>query len=197
MTEPGDQRRATAAARAAQLATTHGLDGISLGALAGDLDMSKSGLAGLFGSKEGLQVAAVDSAADLFHRKVLDIGGEPGVDRLRNLLLGWIDYFNEFEGGCFLMTAAPAYAGRAGPVGTAVDRVLRASVQELRNEIRLAQRLGEIDPEADVTDISFELHAYVSEANVTRQLFDDPKHRARAEAAIDRALARLRPVDEG
>ncbi|MFD6106705.1 TetR/AcrR family transcriptional regulator, partial [Nocardia salmonicida] len=62
LTEPSDQRlakgaraRATIARRAAELASVEGLDGLSIGRLAIDLGISKSGIATLFGTKEALQ----------------------------------------------------------------------------------------------------------------------------------------------
>ena len=56
---------------AAKLATTRGLDGLSIGDLAAEVGMSKSGLYAHFKSKEDLELATIETAADIFDREVL------------------------------------------------------------------------------------------------------------------------------
>lgn len=195
MTEPGDRRRAAVARRAADLATVVGLEGLSIGGLASDLGMSKSGVAGLFGSKEGLQVAAAESAEALAEDRVLGVGGEHGVERLRNLLHAWLDYLDEFPGGCFFLASAPEFADRPGPVRDALRDGTRAMRDALRDEIALAQRLGELDPEADPVQISFELFAMITAANHVQRTFHDPAAAGRARTGIEGVLARYATPD--
>ena len=52
--------------RAVNLASVEGLEGLTVGRLAEDLKMSKSGLFAHFGSKEGLQLATVEAARQMF-----------------------------------------------------------------------------------------------------------------------------------
>src|SRR5262249_39705818 len=56
---------------AAKLATTKGLDGLSIGDLAAEVGMSKSGLYAHFKSKEDLELATIEMAATIFDREVL------------------------------------------------------------------------------------------------------------------------------
>src|SRR5438270_345647 len=64
--------RAETLEAAVQLASVVGLEGLTIGRLAGELEMSKSGLIGRFGSKQNLQLAALDEAAEIFRRTVYE-----------------------------------------------------------------------------------------------------------------------------
>ena len=55
----GEATREAILDRAVDLASTDGLEGLTIGRLAAELEMSKSGLFGHFGSKEGLQLATI------------------------------------------------------------------------------------------------------------------------------------------
>src|SRR5262245_52259705 len=80
----GEESRAAILLAAAQLATTRGLQGLSIGELAAHLGMSKSGLYAHFKSKEELELATIDTAALIFDREVLHSvrAAPPGARRL-------------------------------------------------------------------------------------------------------------------
>ena len=67
----GERTRSTVLDRAIQLSSTVGLDGLSLGNLARDVGMSKSGLFAHFASKEQLQIDVIHRAAGRFVRTVI------------------------------------------------------------------------------------------------------------------------------
>src|SRR5882672_7026284 len=122
VTEAGAERRRVILARAADLATVEGLDGVTLGRLAQEVRMSKSGVQGLFGTKEELQLAIVATAAQIFRDHVFKKAesADDGLPRLRELFHAWIDYLDTFEGGCFFVATANEFAARPGPVRTAL-----------------------------------------------------------------------------
>jgi len=68
----GRQTREQILAHALSEASRFGLEGLSIGALARDLNMSKSGLFAHFGSKEGLQISVLRRAADLYVERVVE-----------------------------------------------------------------------------------------------------------------------------
>src|SRR5689334_1650730 len=76
----GEESRRTILAAAANLATTRGLEGLSIGELAEHIGMSKSGLYAHFKSKEELELATIETAAEIFDRDVLApaTSGSPG-----------------------------------------------------------------------------------------------------------------------
>ena len=113
------------------VASVEGLEGLSIGRLATELDMSKSGLFAHFGSKEELQVATVRAAAAIFvHRVIRDAEErfEPGLARLRAVLDSWLGYMERgtFAGGCFFAAATVEMDGRPGPVRDAVAAQMRS-----------------------------------------------------------------------
>src|SRR3954463_15604345 len=102
------------------VASKEGLEGLTIGRLAGDLDMSKAGLIGHFGSKENLQLATLESAIEIFRREVWEPAEKhrPGIRRLRALCDAWVSYIERrvFPGGCFFAATAPEFDDRGGPV---------------------------------------------------------------------------------
>src|SRR4051812_31742369 len=107
-----DTRR-TILDRAVDVASLQGLEGLTVGTLAGELSMSKAGVVGPFGSKEALQLAALERAVEIFTERVWvpAADAEPGLLRLRALCETRIAYLsgNCFPGGCFLASAAPEF----------------------------------------------------------------------------------------
>ena len=115
----GDATRRTAARKAAEIATTHGLDSITVGALAAATGLSKSGILTVFGNREALQVAAVREARQIYRETVIAPawGAGPGRPRLRALIDSWLDYVRArvFPGGCFVAATTVEYRHRDGP----------------------------------------------------------------------------------
>jgi AcrR family transcriptional regulator len=171
--------------RAVDLASEEGLEGLTIGRLASELEMSKSGLFGHFGSKQELQLAAIDAAARRFVAEVVAPvrGVEPGAARLRALCERYVDYLERrvFPGGCFWAGATTEFDGRPGPVRDAIRERVAAWVGALELEARAA---GVEDP----GQLAFELQAIVQGANSSFELFGDGKAFERARAAIDRRL---------
>lgn len=183
--------------RSMQVASVDGLEGVTIGRLAGDLGMSKSGVIGHFGSKESLQLATVGAAGAVFVEQILEPvrGQEPGLARLTAALDAWITYLGSgtFDGGCFFCAVSTEVDGRPGPVRDSVVAVTRAGWDFLVDEARLAQRLGEIDDGVDPEQLVFELHAYLQEANWMFQLYGRHDALARARTAVQRRLADASP----
>lgn len=172
----GARARATIARHAADVASVEGLTGLSLGKLAGDLGLSKSGVATLFGSKENLQVAAVQAAREVFIEHVVKPAFvEPGgMPRLRALVDNWFDYVGEpvLPGGCFRVATAVEFDSRTGPVRDAIDADRNDWFALLEKEIGRAQAQGHLagrDPRA----LAFQLDAIVAAANVGARMGDE------------------------
>ena len=91
--------------RAVQLTSTCGLHGLSIGQLAKVVGMSKGGICAHFPSKEELQLAVIERAAETFAAAVvLPAHNSPeGLERLRSVAEHWFRYLKNgvFEGGCF------------------------------------------------------------------------------------------------
>ncbi|MFC6013273.1 TetR/AcrR family transcriptional regulator [Nocardia lasii] len=197
LTEPTDQRlakgaraRATIARRAAELASVEGLDGLSIGRLAADLGISKSGIATLFGTKEALQLAAVQSARETFVDRVIapSLRTPRGAARVRDLVERWFAHIDNppFPGGCFRVATLSEFSSKSGPVHDAVVADHDEWFTFLADEVRKARAMGEL-PDTDPDLLVFELDAIVSAANIARQTGDSARVNM-ARAIADRLL---------
>lgn len=120
----GARARAAIARHAVEVASVEGLTGVSIGRLAADLGLSKSGIATLFGTKEALQVAAVKSAREAFIERVIapSMSQPRGYDRLRVLIELWFEHITDptFPGGCFRVATIAEFDSKPGPVRDAI-----------------------------------------------------------------------------
>lgn len=190
MTKAGDAKRSSVLADATNLASAEGLTGLSFGLLSERTHVSKSTLQTLFGTKEDLQLAIVSAAVDVFTEAVLypAESARIGLPRLRTLMMNWLDYLCAFDGGCIFISAASELDGRPGPVREALVRAILAYDKVMTQNIELAVRLGELPPDTDSAQLTFELRALVTQANQDIQLLSSPHALPSARAAVDRLL---------
>jgi len=189
----GDRRRRAILATAVDVASVEGLQGLSIGRLASELEMSKSGLFALFGSKEDLQVATVRAAAAIFVGHVVREAEEdhaPGIVRLLVLLDRWLDYMERetFAGGCFFAAATVEMDGRPGPVRDAVASQMTGWAGLLARYAGEAIARGELRDDADAEQLAFELDALGTAVNAGWQLHEDVAVFTRGRRAIRRRL---------
>jgi AcrR family transcriptional regulator len=184
--------RAETLRAAVQLASVVGLEGITIGALAAELGMSKSGLVGRFGSKEELQLAALEEASSIFRQTVYDPAADrpSGLRRLNAICDAWIDYLRSppFPGGCFLTSASVEFDGRPGAVNDAVKRFAERWLAVLEREARVAVDAGELPAATDPGELAFILNALAVGANCDFQLRHDPRSLDRARAGMAAAM---------
>jgi AcrR family transcriptional regulator len=193
----GKRTRGSILQVAVDLASVEGLDGLTIGRLAGALGMSKSGLFAHFGSKEELQLATIEAANEIFVREVIAPAreAERGLPRLVALMDRKLEYLQRgvFAGGCFFETVRNEYDSRQrGPVRDAIAADFRTWRQLVANRVRSAQASGHIDAEADPEQIAFELDALAGAANVRFQLDRDEEAFERARRAIHARLDALK-----
>jgi AcrR family transcriptional regulator len=184
--------RAETLAAAARVASVVGLEGLTIGGLADELEMSKSGLVGRFGSKQDLQLAVLELAAETFRRVVYEPAADqpPGRRRLEAICNAWIDYLRRppFPGGCFLTTVSVEFDARRGPVNRAVKSVMQRWLGVLDREARTAIEQGELPRDADAKHVAFTLNALAVGANCDFQLHRDSSALERARRAMAAVL---------
>ena len=183
----GDRTRRVVLARAVDLASVEGLDGLSIGRLATDLAISKSGLISHFGSKEGLQLATIRAARAIFVHTVIEpaLTTPPGLGRVRALLDAWLEYSSDrrFPGGCFFARASHEYAARPGAVRDALAALDEEWLGLIAQTIAGAQEVGEVVADVDPVQLAYELDAYLDSANL-RSLLGRKDVYERAEQAV-------------
>jgi AcrR family transcriptional regulator len=144
------------------------------------------------GSKEELQLAALERATGVLWREVVEPAAEaePGLPRLRALLEGYLRYLERevFPGGCFLSAAAAEFDGRPGRVRDAIAAASGAWAGQLEQQARSARRLGELPADTAPAQLAFELNAFANAANAGYQLHGNRRAFKQARAAIARRL---------
>ncbi len=176
-----------------------GLRGITIGGLADAMDMSKSGLFAHFGSKEGLQSAVMDYAAEAFTQLVVRPAlkaprGEPRIRTLFDRWLGWGGYADyALPGGCIFVAVASEFDDAPeGPVRTKVVQLERDLLDTIETTVRGGMTEGQFRESTDPAAFAHDLLAIVLGYHFSARLLRDPAATSRAQAAFDRLLDHIR-----
>jgi len=192
----GERTRQSILERAVDLASIEGLEGLTIGRLAEELGMSKSGLFAHFGSKEDLQIAAIDAASKRFIDEIYTpaLRERRGYPRLFAICRAWLSYLRRgvFPGGCFFAAASFEFDGRPGPVRDSIRRLMDDWIGALEKAIGMAIDEGHLDPKVDPAQLAFELNSLFFGANFAYYLRNDAHALDRAERAIEQRLESLR-----
>jgi AcrR family transcriptional regulator len=192
----GERTRQSILERAVDLASLEGLNGLTIGRLADEIGMSKSGLFAHFGSKEDLQLATMKAAYERFVEQIFRpaLRHPRGYPRLLAICYAWLEYLKRgvFPGGCFFAAASFEFDGRPGPVRDALVAMMDGWIDALRKAITQAQEAGHLDRGVDPDQLAFELNALFFGANFGYYLHRDPEALERARRAIDARLEAVR-----
>jgi AcrR family transcriptional regulator len=192
----GEATRARIVQRALELGGRVGLEGISIGELAQDLGLSKSGLFAHFGSKEQLQLDVLDFAAELFRASVFDAAaraerGEAKVARVFDNLLDWISS-RGVPGGCIFLAGAFEWDDLQGPVRQrVVEWFEKFNVAVARVAARAVQQ-GAFRADLDTELFAFELHSILTKYHLEQRLLRSKKAATLARRSFERLLADAR-----
>jgi AcrR family transcriptional regulator len=179
---------------ATRLATTHGLEGLSIGELAQHIGMSKSGLYAHFKSKEELELATIDAAAEIFENDVLrrvpeSLRGSARVTALGEAFLQHLAR-RVYPGGCFFASVGAQLAPRPGRARDRVSRLQEEWLAQFIAALRQACDDGEIEPDADLDQLAFEITAMLFRANFAWIVTEDERVLNRARVGIRGVLIR-------
>ena len=186
----GDDTRQAILERAFELASVIGVSGLTIGRLAEEMGLSKSGLFAHFGSKEALDVAVVEEASRQFVQEVMvpalrEPRGEP---RVRALFERWL-VWGQRPGGCFFVGASAELDDRVGPSRDALARADKDWLDELANAARIAVREGHFAATLDPDQFAFELNGIMLSFHQFHRFLREPEALARTRRAFDRLVA--------
>ena len=189
-----DSTRGRIIARALEIASTEGVQGLSLGPLAERVGMSKSGLFAHFRSKEELQLQLLAAAVEEFRAMVVEpVGAIPsGPERFRVLFdrwLAWNQARAEMPGGCIFTQVATELDDQPGPPRDFLVDALREWQHTLAAFTRSAVRSGTFRADLDISLFVFQLRAVMLGEIQARQLLDDPEAERHTRAAFDALIA--------
>ncbi|WP_299493562.1 TetR/AcrR family transcriptional regulator [Acaryochloris sp. IP29b_bin.137] len=188
----GEQTRKAILNCAMDLASVDGLTGLSIGQLAKELQMSKSGLFAHFGSKEALQLAVIEGARHLVLREVVRpaLRTTKGLPRLWSLCEAWLRYTEQqlFRGGCFFAATSTEFNSRPGPIRDRLAEIMAERQQTFVRLIVKAQQVGDIHGHANANQLAHELDMLLFGANWAFQLYGDGDVIMRSRLAIHHRL---------
>ncbi|MCA1784245.1 MAG: TetR family transcriptional regulator [Intrasporangiaceae bacterium] len=196
----GEQTHAAILDAAMRLASIEGLGSLTIGRLAGELGVSKSGVFAHFRSKQRLQQETIAAAEEVFEREVLAPGlaAPAGLARLESLCEAYLSYLERgvFPGGCFFAQLLAEFDASTGPIHDAVVIGQQGWLGLLEQQIATAQDQGELDPRADPIQLAFELYAPLELANYLAVLHDDVTLIERGRTAVRVTIANVAPTTE-
>jgi AcrR family transcriptional regulator len=192
----GERTRSAILDGAVKLASELGLEGLTLGRLADELELSKSGLFAHFASKENLQLETLERAAERFSEVVVRpaVRLPAGEKRLRALFENWMEWPRRVRqpGGCIFVAAAAELDDRPGPARDRLAELQRAWRVTIARVVRRGQEVGEFRADLDPEQVAFELHGIGLAHHHTARLLRDPRALERARAAFERLVADAR-----
>jgi AcrR family transcriptional regulator len=188
----GQQTRAAILDAALGLASHMGLEGLSIGALAELMQMSKSGVFAHFGSREELQISVIREYHARFEEEVFfpAIAEPRGLPRLQALFERWVRRVSvELDSGCIYISGAVEFDDRPGPVRDALAEMVRAWHGALERAIRMAIAAGQLKPDTDPAQLLFEVHGLILALHHDARFLRNPGVLDRARAGFARLLA--------
>lgn len=192
----GELTRQAILERAVCLATRIGLDALSIGRLADDLGMSKSGLFAHFRAKETLQVQVLQHGAAAFVEHVVRpaLNAPRGEPRVRALFDRWLLWARERpgRGGCLFVGAATELDDKPGPARDELVKQQRDWLDFIAGAVRIAISEGDFKPQVDPLQIAHELHGIMLGYYHAARLLKDPAAETRARRALETVLASAR-----
>jgi AcrR family transcriptional regulator len=177
---------------AVDLASVEGLEGLTIGRLADELKMSKSGLFAHFGSKEELQLGTIEMARQIFVEHIIRPAlAEPeGIHRLLKLCQGWLGHVEGrvFKGGCFFSAASFEFDSRSGPVRDAIADAMKAWLATLARAVDAAKKARHLKSSIEPEQFAFEIYSLAMGANWALQLLDDRNAMKKARENIQQRI---------
>jgi len=192
----GQQTKAAIVDAALVLASHVGLEGLSIGAIAEQMHMSKSGVFAHFGSREELQISVVREYHQRFEREVFlpALQQERGLPRLRALFDNWMRQTSlELDSGCIYISGAIEFDDRPGPVRDALVSTVNTWQAAMHKAVQQAMQVGQLRADADPGQIAFEIHGLILALHYEARFLQNPQGLHRARQGFDNILSRYAP----
>ena len=187
----GQQTRAAIVDAALGLAAHVGLEGLSIGAVAEVMQMSKSGVFAHFGSREELQISVVREYHQRFEEEVFfpAVAGARGLPRLRAMFANWMKRTSvEIDSGCIYISGAVEFDDRPGPVRDALASSVKTWLAAMNRAVVLAKKEGHLSPDTDEQQMTFEIHGLILALHYEARFLKSPGSVQRALAGFERIV---------
>ena len=191
--QKGQQTKAAIVDAALGLATQIGLEGLSIGALAEVMRMSKSGVFAHFGSREELQISVVREYHARFEDEVFfpALLSDRGLPRLRALFENWMNRTSvEIDSGCLYISGAVEFDDRPGPVRDALAGSVKTWLAAMNRAVVQAKEELHLSADADEHQMAFEIHGLILALHYEARFLKSPGSTDRAHTGFANILAR-------
>lgn len=189
----GEETRRAILDKALALATQIGLEGLTIGRLAKEAGMSKSGLFAHFASKENLQIAVLELAVERFIDTVVlpALQNPRGEPRLRALFENWFEWSQAdfLPGGCLFIAASREFEDRTGPVRDFLVHDQRRWLDKLAQASRGAVQEGHFRPDLDPGQMAYDIYAIIFAYHHFSRLLEDGAAAEYARRAFENLIA--------
>jgi AcrR family transcriptional regulator len=189
----GQKAREQILTHATDIASTEGLEGLTIGRIAAEAGIGKGNIQILFGDKESLQLATLARATDLYTTMILEPAMREATPLARLLALvdGWFSFVDNrvLPGGCFINAVSSEYRARPGRIRDQIIKHRAGTRSRLRRLISDAKGHGEISPDVDVSQLVFDLVAHQAAANVAALMGDQEEFARARQSSRDRIRA--------
>ena len=188
----GEATREVILEEAARLSRRIGLGGLTIGSLATQTGMSKSGLFAHFKSKKSLQLQVLEHGRERFIDSVVRpaLAASRGLTRVRTLFDQWLTWSGgELNGGCLFVAAAVELDDQEGPVREALVRSERDWLETIATVAATAVAEGEFREDLDTDQFAFELHGVMLTHHHASRLLRDPRSPERTRRAFESLIA--------
>jgi AcrR family transcriptional regulator len=187
----GQQTKAAILDAALGLASQIGVEGLSIGALAEVMQMSKSGVFAHFGSREELQISVIREYHQRFEQEVFypALTAAKGLPRLRALFENWTKRTSmEIDSGCIYISGAVEFDDRPGPVRDALVHTVQVWHQALRRAIAQAVTAGHLQADVDEKQLLFEIHGLILALHYEARFLQNPAATERVQRGFENIL---------
>lgn len=191
--QKGQQTKNAIVDAALGLATQIGIEGLSIGAVAEVMQMSKSGVFAHFGSREELQISVIREyhlrfELEVFYPAMQELRGLP---RLQALFSNWMKRTSaEIDSGCLYISGAAEFDDRPGPVRDALASSVKTWLSALHRCVVQARESGHLAVNTDAEQMSFELHGLILALHYEARFLKTDKSLDRAKRGFEHILLR-------
>ncbi|GIH05029.1 TetR family transcriptional regulator [Rhizocola hellebori] len=180
--------------QAVEVASRVGLAGLTIGSLANQVELSKSGLFAHFKSKEQLQIQVLQHARESFTDQVVRpaVAAQRGEPRLRTLFERWLVMARESAPGCLFVSAATEFDDQPGSVRDQLVRDHKDLMESIAQMFRAAVSEGQLSEQADPEQFAHDLYAVMLGYFHALRLIQDPAAERRTRRAFENLLSQAK-----
>ncbi|MSQ66068.1 MAG: TetR/AcrR family transcriptional regulator [Limnohabitans sp.] len=191
--QKGQQTKAAIIDAALGMATQIGLEGLSIGAVADAMHMSKSGVFAHFGSREELQISVIREYHQRFEQEIFypAMDMPRGLPRVRALFHNWLLRTSaEIDSGCLYISGAVEFDDRPGPVRDVLVSSVKTWLSALHRAVTQARDEQDLLKDIDTTQMSFEIHGLNLALHYEVRFLKNAKSLSRAKQGFEHILER-------